>query len=354
MKHILVFFFFMGLAASSPAQPIITFDKTTHDFGKVNEMDGEAIHDFTFRNDGTSPLIIKNVTTTCGCTTPEWTKQPVAPGKSGLIKVSYDVKGRPGAIDKTITVLSNGKPEAAYLRITGEVVGADRAPAEAYRFPMGSLRLSEKHIAFDRVWPYEKPVLTVTAYNPGPDAVKISFVDLPPHIKVEVAPSVIEKDGRASIRITFDAARKNDWGFVSDRFSMVLNDDGSKTYPLLVTATVREDFSRWTAEQLRNAPVAAMESTVVDAGRIKQGEKKEYRIKVTNKGKSKLLLRKVESPSRMVTVSAPEGIAPGASAELILKYDTEGQKGMQNKAVSIITNDPVNEQITLRLKADIE
>jgi uncharacterized cupredoxin-like copper-binding protein len=105
---------------------------------------------------------------------------------------------------------------------------------------------------------------------------------------------------------------------------------------------------------LQNTPVAALENAVVDAGKLKQGEKKEYRVKVTNKGKSKLLLRKVESPSRQLTVSSPKEIAPGASAELVLKYDTEGQKGLQNKVVSIITNDPANEQITLRLKAEIE
>ncbi|MDR0713521.1 MAG: DUF1573 domain-containing protein [Bacteroidales bacterium] len=354
MKHITAFLFFMALAVSSPAQPLIVFDKTTHDFGKVNETEGEAVYDFTFKNTGATPLIIKNVAATCGCTTPEWPRQPVAPGGSGKIKVSYDVKGRPGAIDKTITVLSNGKPETVHLHITGEVVGFDRAPAEAYRFPAGDIRLSEKHISFDRVWSYEKPALTVTAYNPGPNAVKISFTDLPPHIKAEASPATVEKEGRARILITFDAARKNDWGFVIDRISLVLNDDLSRTYPLPVTATIREDFSRWTAVQLRNAPVATLENATVEAGKIKQGEKKEYRVKLTNSGKSKLLLRKVDSSDPQITVSCPKEIAPGASAELLLSYNTAGRKGLQDKAISIITNDPQNEQITLRLKADVE
>ncbi|MDR1672970.1 MAG: DUF1573 domain-containing protein [Bacteroidales bacterium] len=335
------------------AQPIITFDKTTHDFGKVNETAGYAVYDFSFKNSGTSPLIIKNVTTTCGCTTPEWTKKPVPPGTGGFIKVSYDVKGRPGAIDKTITVLSNGKPETVHLRITGEVVSINRAPAEAYRIQMGSIRLDERHIAYDRMYTHEKPSLVVTAYNPGPEAATISFVNLPPYIKVDITPSRIGKGEKASIKVTYDAAGKNDWGFVSDQISMVLDGDKSKEYRLTVTATIEEDFSRWTNARLQNAPVAVPEKTVIEAGKIKRGEVKTYSVKIANKGKDKLLIRKVESPVQQVKISVPEEIPGGTSGTLTIQYDSAEQSGQQSKNISLITNDPNNAHITLRLKAEI-
>ncbi len=335
------------------AQPKMTFDKIQHDFGKVNEGDGAAVYDFTFKNTGNAPLIIKDVKTTCGCTTPEWTKQPIRPGETGLIKVSYDVKGRPGAIDKTITVHNNGQPSTINLRIIGEVIPVERHPSEAFRYTAGTIRLDDMHVAFNRVYSYEKPTLTVTAYNPGPDAVKISFIDLPAYIKADVQPVSVPKGEKASIKITYDAAKKNDWGFVTDRIGMILNDNKTKDYKLTVTATIEEDFSRWSADQLKNAPSITLDKSVIEAGKIKKGEKKEYKLKITNNGKSKLLIRKTESSGSQITVTAPKEVNAGASADITVGYNTTGQTGEQNKAITVITNDPKNANITIRLKAEI-
>jgi len=346
---ILLFF----LALSLSAQPKLVFDKTVHDFGKVGEGDGAAIYDFAFKNTGTAPLIIQDVRTTCGCTTPEWTKQPIRPGDTGFIKVSYDVKGRPGAIDKTITVFSNCSSSPASLRITGEVIPVERHPSEAFRHTVGTIRLDEMHVAFNRMYTHEKPALIVTAYNPGPDAVKISFINLPAHIKTEVTPATIKSGEKASIKVIYDASRKNDWGFVSDRISMILNDNKTKDYKLTVTATIEEDFSRWTAAQLQNAPAISLERQIIEVGQIKKGEKKTFQVKLTNNGKSKLLIRKIETNSPQVTVDAPKEVNAGASVNLTVKYDGAGQSGEQSKSIIMITNDPKNAQIVLRLKAEV-
>ena len=346
-----VLLLFMGLSLS--AQPKIVFDKTQHDFGKVSEGDGVASYDFRFTNAGATPLIIQDVRTTCGCTTPEWTKQPIRPGASGFIKVSYDVKGRPGAIDKTITVHSNSSSSPDNLRIVGEVVPVERHPSEAFRYPAGAIRLDDMHVAFNRMYSYEKPSLVVTAYNPGPDAVKISFINLPAHIKTEVTPVTIKKGEKASIKVTYDAARKNDWGFVTDRISMILNDNKTNDYKLTVTATIEEDFSRWTTAQLQNAPVVSIDRQIIEMGTIKKGEKKSVSVKLTNNGKSKLLIRRTDSASQLVTVSTPTEINVGVSAEMTITFDSTDQSGEQSKAITLITNDPKNAQITLRLRADV-
>ena len=335
------------------AQPQLAFDKTQHDFGKVNEGDGPASYNFTFKNSGTTPLIIHNVSTTCGCTTPEWTREPIRPGAAGFIKVSYDVKGRPGAIDRTITVHSNSQQSTAKLRIIGEVVPVDRHPTEAFRYTAGTIRLDDMHVAFNRVYSYEKPTLVVTAYNPGPDAVKISFINLPAHIKTEITPTTIKSGEKANIKVTYDAARKNDWDFVVDRISMILNDNKTRDYKLTVTATIQEDFTRWTAAQLQNAPAVSVDKQMIEGGKIKKGEKLTCQVKLTNNGKSKLAIHKVESASQLVTVNAPKEINPGASADLTITFDSTGQSGEQSKSITVITNDPKNAQITLRLKAEV-
>ena len=342
------------LVFSLSAQPKITFDKMRHDFGKVSEGDGPVSHDFTFTNTGKAPLIIQNVAVTCGCTTPEYTRQPIRPGEKGFIKVSYDVKGRPGAIDKTVTVHANSVPPTTDLRITGEVIPVDRPPSETFRYPAGPIRMDDMHVAFKRMFTHEKPTLLVRAYNPGAVPVKISFVNLPAHIKAEARPATIKQGETSNIRVTYDAARKNDWGMVADQISMILNDNRATDYKLTVTATIEEDFSRWTAAQLQNAPSISVDRQIIEAGKIKQGEKKTVQVKLTNNGKNKLMVRKVDTgDSQLFTVNAPKEINAGASADLTVSFDSSGQSGEMSRTITLITNDPKNPQITLRFRVQV-
>lgn len=114
---------------TDPAKaPRFKFQEEVHDFGTVKEGPN-AEHVFTFKNVGKSPLIISNVSASCGCTTPNWSKEPVLPGKTGKITVQYSTQGRVGPIDKAVYIQSNaalpqGKGERYELKIKGNVVPA--------------------------------------------------------------------------------------------------------------------------------------------------------------------------------------------------------------------------------------
>ena len=100
--------------------PAIQFDKTEHDFGKI--LQGEQVsYTFKFKNTGNAPLIISNVETTCGCTTPEYTKNPIKPGESGKITVLYDSKGHKGFQNKRLLVKANTNPSETIIRIKAQV-----------------------------------------------------------------------------------------------------------------------------------------------------------------------------------------------------------------------------------------
>lgn len=108
--------------ANAQKQADIKFDKTTMDFGKFPESNPVQKCTFTFTNTGNAPLIINQAFASCGCTVPEYTKEPVAPGKSGTINVTYNGKGKfPGYFKKTITIRTNGKTEMTRLYISGEM-----------------------------------------------------------------------------------------------------------------------------------------------------------------------------------------------------------------------------------------
>jgi len=101
----------------------IEFTKDVHDYGNV-KYGGNGVCTFSFKNTGTEPLIISQAKGSCGCTVPEWTHDPIAPGETGVITVKYNTE-KVGPISKTVTVMSNAVNEPTKtLRIKGSVMAA--------------------------------------------------------------------------------------------------------------------------------------------------------------------------------------------------------------------------------------
>ncbi len=109
--------------AQKPAE--IKFDKLTHDFGTFSEKDPVVTCIFTYTNVGELPLVINQAVASCGCTVPEYTKDPVKPGEKGQIKVTYNGTGKfPGHFKKSITIRTNGTVEMTRLYIEGDMTEA--------------------------------------------------------------------------------------------------------------------------------------------------------------------------------------------------------------------------------------
>lgn len=102
-------------------EPMFSFAEEEWDFGTIN--DGEVVsHTFKFANTGGAPLVISDVTTTCGCTVPVWPKDPVEPGKTGEIQVSFDSRGKSGMVTKDINIIANTNPVQKIVRIKAQVL----------------------------------------------------------------------------------------------------------------------------------------------------------------------------------------------------------------------------------------
>lgn len=107
---------------------IITFENTVHDYGTIKKgSDGNCI--FKFKNTGNEPLVLTNVTTSCGCTIAAWPKEPILPEKTGEIKVNYTKTNTVGTISKQITVTSNASNGTIVLSIKGSVIEDTNAEA---------------------------------------------------------------------------------------------------------------------------------------------------------------------------------------------------------------------------------
>ena len=121
MKKILLMsmMLFCGIISVS-AQAEIKFEKLTHDFGTFSESAPVVTCTFNYTNTGDKPLVINQAVASCGCTVPEYTKEPVQPGQKGTIKVTYNGTGKfPGHFKKSITIRTNGKVEMTRLYIEG-------------------------------------------------------------------------------------------------------------------------------------------------------------------------------------------------------------------------------------------
>lgn len=122
-RNFLLAFMLVPMLGAAPvwAQGMFKFEEETHVFDAI--VEGEvANYDFKFKNVGNEPIIISHVQPACGCTAPSWTRDPVLPGKEGVISIAYNSAGRPGPYTKTVHVTSNGKPSAITLTFRGVVV----------------------------------------------------------------------------------------------------------------------------------------------------------------------------------------------------------------------------------------
>lgn len=126
MKKLAIFLFVSTFALTVHAQEKVAkieFKEDTIDYGEIAQgSDGVRVFEFT--NTGDAPLVISNVSSSCGCTVPKWTSDPVQPGQKGSIKVKYDTK-RVGPIRKTVTVSSNAETPTIALKIKGKVLGGN-------------------------------------------------------------------------------------------------------------------------------------------------------------------------------------------------------------------------------------
>ncbi len=109
-------------AAEAPVGPLTTvkFDSNEFDYGVIDQ--GEKVtHVYKFTNTGSEPLIISNAKGSCGCTVPQWPKDPIMPGTDGEIKVQFDSKGKRGKQSKRVTITANTDPSQTFLTIKGEI-----------------------------------------------------------------------------------------------------------------------------------------------------------------------------------------------------------------------------------------
>lgn len=352
MKKILAFAVLALASVAVLAQkPSIKFDTEAHDFGDIQEKDGSVSCVFKYTNMGENPLILTQVQGSCGCTTPEWTRKPLRKGETGEIKVSFNPANRPGTFNKTVTVMSNAEKPTTILRISGRVLQRPKTIEDDYPVVMDSLRLENNHIPFTKILPTEVKTGELKVVNTSSVSVTPTFINIPAHVTIESQPATIAPGQKGVFVARYDAAKKNDWGYVSDRVYVTF--DGQRQYrnQITLSASIEEDFSKIDD---KNAPVMVVNEKTHDFGDIQQTSKAECDFIITNEGNANLIIRKVKA-SCGCTAATPQKtvLAKGETTSIHVAFDPRGKSGRQSKTITVITNDPKQSNVLLRIQGNI-
>lgn len=332
-------------------KPTITFDTESHDFGEIQEKGGPVSFIFKYKNGGKTPLVLTQVSASCGCTTPEWTRTPVRPGDGGEVKVTFNPSGRPGTFNKTVTVQSNAEQAVKTLRISGKVLERPKTIEDEYPIVMDSLRLENSHIAFTKMAPTDVKTAELKVVNLSKVEVTPEFINVPQHVTIVSKPATIKPGDKGVFVATYDAAKKNDWGYVSDRLYVIFNGQRKYHNQISLSASIEEDFSK---VDEKKAPVFSVNEKMHDFGDIPQTDKVEYNFVVTNEGHDNLIIRKVKASCGCTAVTpAKTIIGKGESTEIHVAFDPRGKSGRQSKTITVITNDPKNSNVLLRISSNV-
>lgn len=348
----------MMAVAAMAQQPVISFSKIEHDFGKINESDGRVTTIFEFKNDGMEPLVLSNVRASCGCTTPTWTRTPIEPGESGNITVTYNPNGRPGKFTKTITVTSNASKPTTKLTIKGEVIPKQAKPVNKYTIAMGDLSLKSTNMAFGIVFKGNNVTRSLEYANLTDHEVTVEILqnDRDNMLTAVLSLKTLKPQEIGTLSVNFDANKCKQWG--SNTYYLYLMVNGkriiSDEYKLTLSADIEEDFSKLTTEEQQNAPIFEIAEHNINLGTIPSGAKYVKKIAFKNIGERALEIRKItNSNPEVVRASVAKATVKGGKSSIItievLPNEETVKPGTYRRQIELLTNDPKNTKVRLNI-----
>lgn len=352
-RSLLSIFFLLIVTLAAVAQPRISSNKETHNFGQI-EWKHPVTVEYIITNTGDKPLVLTNVTTSCACSVANWTKTPIAPGEKGTVSATFDAEAL-GHFEKTIGIYSNAQPNLVYLRFVGEVVQEVTDFTKTHPYAIGSIRIDRTEFDFPDTHRGEEPTITFGVVNLSDRPYEPVLMHLPPYLKMEKKPNVILKGKKGTIKLTLDTRQLTDLGLTqaSVYLARFAGDKVSEENEIPVSAVLLPDFSGMTEQDRLNAPAIRLSETNVDlSARLAKKNKASHDIVVTNTGKAPLQISKLQVFNSSVGVSLKKAVLqPEESTKLrvtIHKKNTGKKK--HHLRILMITNDPAQPKVEINVK----
>ena len=350
------FLFLSSFAMFAQQTKGIHFREEVFDFSSVKEDGGPVVHEFVFTNIGSRPIKILSVQASCGCTTPDWSKDPVAPGKTGFIQASYNPKGRPGFFNKTLTVTTDFDPNPIVLQIKGNVSTGGVGSEADFTVPNGNWKFRNGSFNMGKVYLNEEATVRDFQFiNSSAKPVTVTKIVAPDYIKADVSPKTIASGERGHVSLVYNGKKKDKYGFQSDNIEIQTDDTDSPNKSFTVYATLEENFSDLKPEDMTRGPRLALSASSLDFGRVGKNATVVREVNVTNSGRKDLSIRALQGNCTCVSASsAKTTLKPGESSVIKITFDSQDRKATQQKAVTIYSNDPQNPVQRLTFTAYVE
>jgi hypothetical protein len=355
MKNLLLAFCIFTLGLSLHGQTGTKFNKLIHDFGNVKEEEDSVTTIFSFKNTSSKPIIIVKVETSCGCTKPRYSNDSIMPGDTGFVKAIYETRGRSGSFYKNLFVHFNNDAYYQSLAIKGNVIpeaNLANKPAE-FTTTYSNLAFTNTIASFPNLLNTQKQEYKIKVYNYMGYPIRIHEVkSMPDYVTLDLGDSLIDVEDTLTITVKVDGSKMHEFGDQTRPISLQTDDPGSQLKFLYVRTNLKEDFSKFSNKDLKNAPKIHMDTMgPINFGKHSAGEKVSYTIKVTNNGKKDLNIRKIVPSCSCVTFSiGKQVLKAGESVNLVFTLDTVNQmKAELIKYVTMVTNDPSRPEIKIKL-----
>ena len=370
MKRIVVLLsvFFSCLAALSAQDyykeaDVIRFDKKVHDFGDVLIAEGPVSCIFTFTNTGNQPLVVQNVISSCGCTTPEWTREPVRPGATGTIQATFSNDQGPYPFDKTLTVYvgvgSSSLDRPVVLRLRGVSHEQKKDLDELFTLKIGplGLRKTETSIGYvdQGVVKSDQPQVA----NLAKKELAVETMNVTPGLTVTVTPNPIPARSMARLTYTVNPAEMGFTAWGRQNFSASFRLNGKEfTDKLTISSVIKDNFEKLSREEIAAAGVPVIDRSYFEFGEVRKGAAVTATYSIKNKGKSPLVIHCINGQEGVSSVQSklPLTIKPGGKADVKVKLDTSAlaYTGEVIEVLTVITNAPSKPVLNLFITGNVK
>lgn len=319
----------------------LSFSKMVHDFGTFSVDSGKKSCTFDFKNNTNKPIVINNILSSCGCTTPKWPKKPIMPGETGVIDVVYDNDLGPYPFDKSLTVYTSASSKPIMLRITGVPVAGNKSLKQQFPSSYGPLGTKKSIIAagqFEQGDIKEKSFILANTSN---KKVQVKFDKITPGLTFSKPIYDIEANGVITIDYKINTNSAKYWGNTTYTANIICNGQNI-AQSLKVSAMIIEPYSDIPANQKNNSSMLTARNSSINLGDIPQGKPVNVSFDLINTGKKDLIIYKAECEGVKADIKFPDTIAVGKDFKLIVNINTQNiEKGKDLVCtITLITNSP--------------
>lgn len=332
---------------------IIEFNKMIHDFGDISLSSGKQSYTFTFKNIGKQPILINTVISSCGCTTPVWTKNPVKPGEKGKIDVTFLNDQGPYPFDKSLTVYVSGMNRPVILRIKGVVHEKPKSLNQLFPKKIGKLSFRTNFIDIGLIAQGESRNDVMEVANTSGVSLAIGFYNLSTGLYITSVPAVIAPGKKGELQITVNTKGTKNWGTTQYSAGLIVNNSKVTGEKIIVQSRILDNFSDLSAEERSQSALPMANNSALNFGIVKSGEIISRTFEVKNLGQRDLVIYKAEFNEKGATANFNSPVKPGQTCKIDVSIDTKGFEGDKTFQVTLITNSPSRPVVNLLVAGNI-